>query len=358
MQRLFRKLSPIGLVVGPESACAVQLVRSGQRWRLHAAASLARSQPGAGLTADEAERLVSVLDRRGFVFGHVVSAAPVGSCESAVLELPSRASGAPVEQIARGEMARTMRCDATAIEVGAWELPSGGKPGNGAGGPAGTMVVACRSVEAEALVLAMADAGADVVAIDAPCLALARSCADWLTPGAVSAVLELGPDSARTVVTYGHAVIYERMLPEGSMAALRKALADQLKIEPEVARYLLAHHGLDGPAPEDATVGRRLDEARRTMSDRLGALVEEVRTSIAYSGARYPGTGNGRLLLVGEGAQTPGLEKLLGEGTGIETRVVRPVDMADIPDALNEAGRDASLMGALGLALWREEEGA
>lgn len=356
INRFFRKLSPIGLVVGPESASAVQLVRSGQRWRLHAAASLARSQPGAGLTAEEAERLVSVLDRRGFVFGHVVAAAPVGACESAVLELPSRATGAPVEQIARGEMARTMRCDAGAIEVGAWELPSGGKPGNGAGGPAGTMVVACRSAEADAMVGAMADAGADVVAIDAPCLALARSCADWLTPGSVSAVLELGPDSARAVVTYGYSVIYERMLPEGSMGALRKALAEQLKIEPEVARYLLAHHGLDGPAPEDATVGR-LDEARRTMSDRLGALVEEVRTSIAYSGARYAGTPGGRLLLVGEGAQTPGLEKLLGEGTGVETRVVRPVDVADIPDALNEAGRDASLMGALGLALWNEEEG-
>lgn len=359
IHRLTRKLSPVGLDIAAEVVRAVQLERREGRWWLHAAATIPRTKAGAAMTVDEAERLAAVLERRGFRTGSVVVGAPVGSAEASVIELPGRATGAPVEQIARGEMARSLKCEGKDLEIGLWELPQPpqpqGKPAPAAA-PVATMVVACRTAEVDALAAVLGQAGLEVAAIDAPCLALARVCDTWLAPAAVGAILELAPESARAVVTYGRAVVYERSLPEGAISALRKLLAEQLDLEPEVALYLLAHHGLDAALPEDAGVAARFERARRVIADRLGLLAAEVQRSVSYAGGRYPGSGVGRLLIVGDGAQTPGLDRVLGEFTGMETRVVRPCDAGDVPDSHNESGRDATLSLAFGLATWSGED--
>lgn len=359
IKRLLRKLSPVGLDISEQTVRAVQLERRDGRWWLHAAAAVPRAKPGAAMTVQEAERLAAVLERRGFRTGSVVVGAPAGSGEASVLELPGRSSGAPVEQIARGEMARSLKCEGHDLEIGLWELPTApqpqGKPAPSAA-PVATMVVACRTAAADALAAVLGQAGLEVAAIDAPCLALARVCESWLAPAAVGAILELAPESARAVVTYGRAVVYERTLPEGSVSALRSVLAEQLDLEPEVASYLLAHHGLDGAPPEEAAVAARFERARRVIADRLGLLAAEVQRSVAYAGGRYPGSGAGRLLIVGDGAQTPGLDRVLAESTGMEARVVRPCDAGDVPDAYNEFGRDATLSLAFGLATWRGED--
>jgi hypothetical protein len=44
-----------------------------------------------------------------------------------VLEMPPKSSTAPIEQLARMELARTQKCAPDSFEMGFWELPITGR---------------------------------------------------------------------------------------------------------------------------------------------------------------------------------------------------------------------------------------
>ena len=132
--------SSIGVEIGNRQIAAVQLDGSGRR--VLAAAMVARKAGPAGEAAaeteapsdipreasgafgsEEAHRLESVLYRQGFTGNQIVLAVPDGKLMTAVLELPSRASGAPVDQLARVELGRLHKRDPGEFEMGCWDVP-------------------------------------------------------------------------------------------------------------------------------------------------------------------------------------------------------------------------------------------
>src|SRR3954451_23592560 len=99
--------SPIGLDLGGRTIKAVQLVCAQGKWCLHAAVALPQPEVNQPVVPQTARYVREALFRHGFVGNRIVLAAPATQLEMDVLELPPRSSGAPVEQIARSELART-----------------------------------------------------------------------------------------------------------------------------------------------------------------------------------------------------------------------------------------------------------
>src|SRR4051794_35623253 len=112
-----RSRTPIGLDVAGRWVKAVQLSRTATGLRLAAAARVARADPAAGFSEADAQVLAGVLERAGFQGHDVVLGAPREMLLSDVLELPPRASGAPIEQLARVELARANKCDPASFEL-------------------------------------------------------------------------------------------------------------------------------------------------------------------------------------------------------------------------------------------------
>src|SRR4051812_19281149 len=112
--------SPIGIDVGRRTIKAVQLEPSKTAiggWRVRAAATLQRTASAAEVNAPapsvpssaEVRQLMDVVERQGFR-GQKVILAATDKLVTSILELPPMASQAPVEQISRMELARTLKC--------------------------------------------------------------------------------------------------------------------------------------------------------------------------------------------------------------------------------------------------------
>src|SRR5262249_42197363 len=152
---------------------------------LHAAAILPRPTPNQPPDRDLTRQLRDVLFRQGFVGDDVVLAAPTEHLRMDVLELPPRSSGAPIEQIARMEMARAAKLENEPFELECWDLPATTR------GAAATnvMAVALRHQDAEALIDPFDTEGFEVLAVDARCWALARASRAYHSPNAITALL-------------------------------------------------------------------------------------------------------------------------------------------------------------------------
>src|SRR5690606_26804280 len=122
--------SPIGIDVGARSIKAAQLGRAGRAWGVRTLARLTRSTPGLPGAA-EAVRLADSLGRLGFQGRRVVLAVPEDRLLTSVFELPPRSSGAPLEQMAIMELARSVRRDARSLEAACWEVPAPTRAGAG-----------------------------------------------------------------------------------------------------------------------------------------------------------------------------------------------------------------------------------
>ena len=129
------QVSSIGLDVDQHEFRAVQLVRSNGTIRVQSWAVFPRQHVSTDASSvpnvmpDDQELLwaKSILDRRGF-WGHDISVAPDSdTCSSHNFELPPLDSGAPLDQLARMEVARDRRCPPEAFEFGHWSMPGRGR---------------------------------------------------------------------------------------------------------------------------------------------------------------------------------------------------------------------------------------
>lgn len=367
------KSGPIGLDVGERHVCAAQVAtRDGASGgqRLIAAARLPRGKhhapTGEKLHTEEAAAILGTLQRQGFSGSRIVMGLPRPMLMSAVIDLPPRNSGAPLEMIARAELARVHRAAPDAMESTWWELPTPAR----AGGGTCAMAVGCAHAAAEAIVgpfdpLIRANQ-AEVIAIDARCVAMSRACEGVLAEGAhgmglgrISAVLELGWARGELTMLVGVTPMYERQLEDAGVCRVHARLVSELSIDPVSVDYLLRRVTLVDGAEID-TAGEEaqmLRHARGVLSEHVAHVADEVRVAFSYAQGRYPSQDASRLLVVGEGAHTPGLCEMLGERTGVRTQVVRATDIAAI-DARSWAGReellaDPALVTAIGLAAWR-----
>ena len=341
--------SPIGIDIGRRRIKAAQFNRSATGWRLAAAASVRRgvSQPTIG--PEEIRRLRAALAERGFKGNAIVLAVPAERLLSGIMELPPPDSGAPIDRLARSEMARLHKCDPQSLETCCWALPDPARAAN----TMFVMGVACTHADADRLLDVFEDESFDVERLDVQARALARSCRPLLDRvKGTAGIVDLGWTAARLILMYEGVVVYERKLPRSGVHGLIKALAAELeRTEEQVEREL--HEKAFWSA---LSAGSGAGEADGdTAADRyLAGLVEEMRIPMSYLANQYPEAALERFLLVGGGATIPGLPDRLGAALACEVQAVLPSDLVICPESFDEQYGPA-LAAALGLS--RPEEG-
>ena len=128
--------------------------------------------------------------------------------------------------------------------MGCWELPVPAR----AGKAVHVMAVGYPHAEATALLDLLERAGFDVVAMDVRSCTLARACAAVVAaPPGITALLDLGWASASLVLVYSGMVVYVRTLSESGINRLYEGLSKRLRLEGELADYLLGEVGLRDP---------------------------------------------------------------------------------------------------------------
>ncbi len=335
--------SPIALDIGAGCVKAVQTRRDGARWKLVAWACFERRSAGAAIDDQEAARIASVLERRGFVGSRAVTLAPPGAVRVVELELPAGVLGAARDGIARMEAARITRLEPFSFELGVWDLP---KPAR-AGSASLAAAVLLTHADASAMIDPLGRAGLTVVGVNAAAAALTRSCGAWLgsdpaTPS-IDVILDCGFGGSTVIVVVGRVVVYERRLADATLGSVVEAVASSMQIDKGDAMTLMTEAlSGDGRVAMPEAVGK----ASRRLAEQMRS---EVEVSLEYAWHRYPEASPGRLILIGGGATLAGLTDAPSCGSDLSPVVVRLDHMIDAgTDTL--AARSPLFAGAIGLA--------
>lgn len=342
--------SPIGIDLGSRAIKAVQMRFGGGREPMViASAALLRKDSEAPIAIEDITRLAQVLSRRGFRGSDVVLAAPANRLESDMLELPARASGAPVDELASAEIARSAKLDAGAYEAACWDVPVAR---SGAGAGTSVLAVALRHEDAEALIAPFDLAGLKVRAIEPASCALARALeysAKKSGDGAganersIVALLDLGWHAGTVNLISDGQVLYQRALFECGVGPLYRQLAEKHGLDEEAADVVLC----DTSAPEAA--GAVVSSLIQAF---VAQVAEEVSASLAFARHRYSGRKVNQAVLVGGGSKIRGLAGAMAGAIEL------PVEVLGAPDGAGAGAGDgewAQLALAVGLALHREE---
>lgn len=343
----------IGLDVGERWIKAVQL--SGDpKPQLLAAATLPRDaappgdpQPLHPLSDDEVRRLKAVLVRRGFGHGAIIAAAPGACVFTSVLDLPPRSSGAPLEQIARTELAHVHRREPATMEVAFWELPKPARGGEGM--PA--MAVGCSHEDALRLIEPLERRRLNVAVLDTQGWALARACESITRQdGGMVAAVNLGWLAATLVLLHQDTVVYERQLGPLGLRSLSESLRKGYSYSPEVIEFILRDVGFtDGGGAREA---RAVAKARGNLESHFDALKQELRLAVSYAHHQYPQAAVTRIVLTGGGAGIPGLDTHIASALDAPVQRLTPGEIVDCPPTLAREADDASLTIAVGLAMF------
>ncbi|MCX5662014.1 MAG: pilus assembly protein PilM [Planctomycetota bacterium] len=356
--------SPIGVDLGRRTVKAVQLVRAGDRWRVAAAAVYPRAaQDGPGGPAEEREidRLCSVLERQGFVGRSIILAAPADQLAVEMLDLPPRSSGAPIDQIARAELARVTKLDPASFEMATWDLPAPARAGAGAN----LLAVALGREQAEACLDRYEARGLMVEALDTQAWAMARACALRATKSkagsavkgsTLTAAFDIGWSGALLVLLRDVGVIYQRSLAEGGIGELVADISKETGLSLDAVEQLLAEKSAPGketPAKENSGL---LDapDVKKIVNRYFEAAGAELEASLSYASHRYPESPLDRVLAMGSGAGIAGLCEQFAARLSLPVEPIRPTDLVDCPKAFAKQGGDALATLALGLALYSE----
>ena len=323
------------------------------------AASVPPARPAHVLSPSEVRRLMGTLERQGFSGHDVVLAVPNERVFSSMLELPPRSSNAPLEQIARMEVARAHRFAPDAFEMGCWDLPAAAR----ATKQTPVMAVACTHADAGALMDPFEAEGMNVCALDVKAAAHARACGPLLDAesGGIVGIVDLGWSAATLSLMHQGVAIYGRTLGDSGISKLYQTLASRLGLEIEVIDYLLSDSGITGTdavaAPHGSASGGAPGHRKKAATDAAGliaahfeAAVHELQVSLSYAQHQYPDTPLSRLLVVGGGGCIRGVTEHLRRTLGIEARAAAPVDLATCPASVTEKCASPALTAALGLA--------
>jgi Tfp pilus assembly PilM family ATPase len=326
----------IGVDVTDRWLCVAQLVGRGQGApsQLLVGARFARRAEG-NLTEDEARWIMGTIERAGFRGRRVVLGAPERALTCTPLELPPRSSKAPVEQIARMEVARIHRREPSSFEMALWDVPAPER----AKGASHAMAATIATDACEPNLRALEDAGLEVVAMDARACALARAaCAGAPSVPGLVGVLEVAWNGANVVLVHlggdGHpCVVYERRIEECALRDLVQALVERVGLSRACAEAALCA-STDSPDADDS-IEHVLRMVRRHQGEFIERLAPEVHRSFVYASQRYPSLQMGTLLLTGEGGNVRGLRERVASVMGVECALLRGRDIL--------AGADGSL---------------
>lgn len=322
-----KRFSAIGLDVGSRWVKAAQVSRSGEPSRLVACAAFPRIVPDTAPEADELRKIAAILRRQGFVGRDVVIPAPAEKVRSGILELPVKAAGVPMDQLARAEFARVQKMDVSAAELSWWELPTSSRAGKGTV----AMAVAYAHADADTHVSAFEEAGLRVCAVDTVTSALARGCLHFVPGERSFGALDLGASGGALVLVRDGIVVYERRIPEAAIARLTTVLEEQLGAGREAAEFVIREVGLCSHASGNE---ERYAEARGLIARHVDAAMAEVRRTLAYAGHQYADAAVKTLLLSGGGAYIPGLCEYVGARVETDVRLAEFTQAIECDDEL------------------------
>ena len=339
--------SPIGVDFDGRYLRAAQLVRAGAGWRLHAAVRIPRVAPAQDLGERDVAHLRDTLERLGFHGRRLVLAVPEDKLAVDILELPPRTSGAPVEEIARSELARTHGYEAAAAEMLSWDLP----PSSRARDITQMMAVALPHADADALLDVFDRAGLEVSVLDTHMAATIRACRPLLPDEGLTAILTVGWDWGLLLLWLNGTVIYRRLMPENSLRRLTDAVARNLNLPVESVDCALEAVGLADPSRAERDTPVPIEALRPLIQKPIHAAAEAVRAAFAYAAQMYAGTDAAGVLLTGQTAAVPGVTDDLASRLDVAVRTAAPADLVETaPEAGPETGHPA-LTSAVGLAM-------
>lgn len=329
---------------------AVQLRRTGNMTNVLAWAVFPRmneqganeSTPAGAPAPEEMEWAASILARRGFI-GPLVTCVPrTRDCSQHVIELPPPESGAPLDQLARVEVARARKCDPNSFQQGIWSLPQRGRTSE-------TMAVACPTPIVHDLMQAYESGGLEVAAIDLPELAIMRGALEtksFSMPTAdpkIDAVLHTSWNSALAVVTLGQRIVYVRRIERGASTVWTHA-TERFGLSRNSAQAVLG-------GPEALECAEQLDKIRMACWSSLAKeLAAELDVALAYVSHGFRMAPLGSIVLAGYGAKNATLESQLDNVLGIPVICSAPEPLVQQFSETDNDAFAARLTLAYGLA--------
>ena len=316
------KLSSIGLEIDAHEFRAVQLMRTRNvdhvvAWAVFPRQEMIDSTQQTSLPdAEELRWAGSVLARRGFV-GNKVSITPSTSvCSSHVIELPPADSGAPIDQLARMEIARERRCSPEDIEFGYWALPQRGKAQE-------TLAVACPRSTVDSTLDLYEESGFVVTGLDLLELAVCRGgeargqVADPADAQEINTHLHIGWTSSLAILTLGEKVIYVRRIEHGASQVWDVAM-NRFQLSISGAEFVLT----DESSEDDIASKHLVNQA--SWSGLAKTLSDELDIAIAYISHAHRMAPFGKIELSGYGATNPYINKSLDQVLGIPIQAAGP----------------------------------
>ena len=339
---------PIGVDIGGRHIKAVQLRGAPGRWCVTAAGSIPRDNPGGPVESADIVQLRDLFAKGLFKGRRVVLAVPFSQLLTGIMELPPRSSGAPIEQLARGELSRMHRREPNSFEIACWDLPAPAR----AGGATYVMAAGFSHEKADELVDIVEAEHLDVYALDIHASAVSRACSPLLQGvTGIAAILDLGWDQADLVLIYQGVVVYERKLVKCGIGSVVDSLGRELKLHHKKSELLVRQVGLSPECADITPASVRV--VNLAVNAYCEALVEEMRIPLSYLANQYPDALPETLLLVGGGARIPGLEGQLNSVLDFYVRTVRSGDIVKCsPDIEQQFG--PSLTAATGLGQFSE----
>jgi Tfp pilus assembly PilM family ATPase len=339
----------IGVDIGPRTIKAAQLASPGGR--ALAMSLLPRPQTEIEICREDALALREILRRQGFKGDRIVLAAPQKAVLPAALELPSKVSGAPIDQIVRLELSRLHNIAPDSFEMAYWDL----KAANTAKPVTHTLAVACPHEAATALLDLFEDVGFHVTALDVRGAASARACDPLLLPPPqVTAILDIGWRSASLLFVCGRSLLYERTLDTAPIAELADKLAEVFNIAQESASQILGTIGPSAREPTEQFDRATLEAICKHLRTHFDKMLDGLKVPLSYAKHQFPGDGVKRMLLIGDGALVPDLASYFQTRLGFEIKRADPAGLIDSPPELLARASNPTMTVAVGLAKFGE----
>ena len=338
------RYTPVGIEISGRFVRMLQLAQAASQFRVHAWSVFPRLDSKSDV-AQEAGRIASVFERRGFAGRDIAFCLPDESVLSAVIDLPPVKSGAPVASIAGVEIGRMFKQAPEAIELSHWELPMTVRQP----GAVATMVVACPHTTAEPLIEAFDAHDLRLRVIEPRCTALVRACSAGSAHDSIEIILSLGWTQSRFYAVCSGVVVLERAIENSDLQTLHRVVAGTIGMDTELAPLALKDVlRAERELLADPDAAREVQEQVRHYTE---ALTSEALTALSYLARRFAGRKASRLMVVCDGDEAPDLAKEVAARLSLEARVCALGELAiEGIDAIDAPSRRA-LVGAAGLCL-------
>jgi hypothetical protein len=199
MGTMLKNKLAVGIDIGCTTLRAAALCSIGTRHEVVAAAETQRTPNHPCPIQLDVQRLIFGLQRQGLSLNHVILGAPPDNVASAVVELPPRTSGAPIESLADAEISKNVKGP---FESALWDLPDAPRQS-----AAEYLTLAYSHSDAADLVAPFESEGLFIDAIEPEVAALSR-----VTGGNNRLVLDMGRRGIRMYAYEGKNILFSRNL--------------------------------------------------------------------------------------------------------------------------------------------------